>query len=299
VTAHALSAGFPQRLRARIRAFCALTKPRVVSLIVFTAVIGMFLATPGMVPARILIAATFGIAFVAGAAAAINCLVEQRIDALMQRTRWRPLPRGELGTLQTLVFAGALGGAGLWLLVYFVNALTMWLTVATFVGYAVVYTLILKPATPQNIVIGGASGAMPPVLGWAAVTGEVSPEAMALFLIIFAWTPPHFWALALYRTADYARAGVPMLPVTHGRDYTRLQVLLYTLILFAVSLLPYAMRMSGLPYLVAALVLGGVFVAYALRIYFAYSDVVAQKTFRYSIAYLASLFAALLVDHYL
>jgi protoheme IX farnesyltransferase len=299
VTAHALSAGFTQRLRTRIRAFCALTKPRVVSLIVFTAVIGMFLATPGMVPPQVLLAGTLGIALVAGAAAAINCLVEQNIDALMQRTRWRPLPRGELTAAQTLVFAGALGGLGLWLLAHFVNPLTMWLTVATFVGYAVVYTLILKPATPQNIVIGGASGAMPPVLGWAAVTGEVTTEAMLLFLIIFAWTPPHFWSLALYRTEDYARAGVPMLPVTHGRDYTRLQVLLYTLILFAVTLLPYVVRMSGLAYLLAALALGGVFIGYALRIYVAYSDAVAQKTFRYSIAYLSLLFAALLVDHYL
>ena len=180
-----------------------------------------------------------------------------------------------------------------------VNPLTMWLTLATFMGYAIVYTIVLKPRTPQNIVIGGASGAMPPVLGWAAVTGEVTIDALMLFLIIFAWTPPHFWSLALYRTADYARAGVPMLPVTHGRDYTRLQVLLYTLILFAVSLLPYVIRMSGFLYLGAALVLGGVFIAYAWRIYRAYSDAIAQKTFRYSIAYLAALFAALLVDHYL
>jgi heme o synthase len=292
---HALPAG----LTHRVRAFTALTKPRVVSLIVFTAVIGMFLATPGMVPAQVLLAGTLGIAMVAGAAAAVNCLVEQRIDAVMQRTRWRPLPRGELSPLQTLVFAGVLGGAGLWVLLQFVNALTMWLTVATFVGYAVVYTVLLKPATPQNIVIGGASGAMPPVLGWAAVTGEVGVEAMVLFLIIFAWTPPHFWSLALYRTEDYARAGVPMLPVTHGKRYTRLQVLLYTLILFAASLLPYAIRMSGLLYLGAACVLGGIFLAYALRIQFAYSDAVAQRTFRFSIAYLALLFAALLVDHYL
>ncbi len=290
-----LSQGFVQRLRA----FYSLTKPRVVSLIVFTAVIGMFLATPGVVPAGILLAGTAGIALVAGAAAAVNCLVEQKIDAVMSRTRWRPLPQGELSAAQTLVFAGALGGAGLWLLYHYVNALTMWLTAATFVGYAIVYTVLLKPATPQNIVIGGASGAMPPVLGWAAVTGEVTTEAMALFLIIFAWTPPHFWALALYRTEDYARAGVPMLPVTHGRKYTQLQVLLYTLVLFAASLLPYVIRMSGLPYLAAALVLGGVFLGYALRIYFAYSDALAQKTFRYSIAYLAFLFAALLLDHYL
>jgi protoheme IX farnesyltransferase len=295
VNTQVLSPSFTQKLRA----YYALTKPRVVSLIVFTAVIGMFLATPGIVPIQILLAGTAGIALVAGAAAAINCLVEQKIDAVMQRTRWRPLPRGELTVQQTLAFTAAIGGLGLWLLHRFVNPLTMWLTVATFIGYAVLYTLVLKPATPQNIVIGGASGAMPPVLGWAAVSGEVSTEAMLLFLIIFAWTPPHFWALALYRTEDYARAGVPMLPVTHGKAYTRLQVLLYTLILFAVTLLPYVVRMSGWLYLGAAIALGGVFVAYALRIYFAYSDFVAQKTFRYSIAYLAALFAALLVDHYL
>jgi protoheme IX farnesyltransferase len=295
VTTQVLTPGFAQRLRA----FYALTKPRVVSLIVFTAVIGMFLATPGMVAPQVLFAGTLGIALVAGAAAAINCLVEQNIDALMQRTRWRPLPQGELTALQTLVFAGAIGGLGLWILGQFVNPLTMWLTLGTFVGYAVVYTLILKPATPQNIVIGGASGAMPPVLGWAAVTGEVSTEALLLFLIIFVWTPPHFWSLALYRTADYARAGVPMLPVTHGREYTALQVLLYTLLLVATTLLPYVIRMSGVLYLVAALVLGGVFIVHALRINLAYSDAAAQKAFRYSIAYLAFLFAALLVDHYL
>jgi protoheme IX farnesyltransferase len=295
LTTHALSASFSQR----VRAFYALTKPRVVSLIVFTAVIGMFLATPGMVPLQTLLAGTLGIAFVAGAAAAVNCLVEQKIDAVMRRTRWRPLPRGELTALQTLVFAGALGGLGLWILFHFVNALTMWLTVATFIGYAIVYTVVLKPATPQNIVIGGASGAMPPVLGWAAVTGDVSTEAMLLFLIIFAWTPPHFWSLALYRTEEYAKAGVPMLPVTHGQAYTRLQVLLYTIILCAASLLPYVIRMSGLLYLAAALLLGGVFLVYAVRIYRAYSDALAQATFRYSILYLALLFAALLVDHYL
>jgi protoheme IX farnesyltransferase len=295
VTVHVLSAG----LAHRVRAFYALTKPRVVSLIVFTAVIGMLLATPGMVPLRILLAGTAGIALVAGAAAAINCLVEQKIDAVMQRTRWRPLPRGELGSAETLIFAGVVGGLGLWLLGYFVNSLTLWLTLGTFVGYAVVYTVMLKPATPQNIVIGGASGAMPPVLGWAAVTGQVPTEAMLLFLIIFAWTPPHFWSLALYRTDDYARAGVPMLPVTHGKAYTRLQVLLYTLILFGVSLLPYVVRMSGVPYGLAAFVLGSIYLGYALRIYFAYSDRVARSAFRYSIVYLAFLFAALLIDHYL
>jgi protoheme IX farnesyltransferase len=217
----------------------------------------------------------------------------------MRRTDWRPLPRGELSSLETVVFAGIVGGFGLWLLVHFVNALTMWLTLATFVGYAVVYTVVLKPLTPQNIVIGGASGAMPPVLGWTAVTGEVTTEALLLFLIIFAWTPPHFWSLALYRTEDYAKAGVPMLPVTHGKDYTRLQVLLYTLILFGVSLLPYAARMSGWPYLCAALALGLVYIGYAVRIFTAYSDPLARRCFRYSILYLAALFAALLVDHYL
>ncbi len=283
---------------ARLSQFYQLTKPRVVSLIVFTAVIGMFLATPGMVPLQALIAGTVGIALTAGAAAAVNCLVEQRIDAVMARTRARPLPRGQVTPLETLVFAGVVGGLGLFTLHQWVNDLTMWLTLATFVGYAVVYTVILKPLTPQNIVIGGASGAMPPVLGWAAVTGEVTTQAMILFLIIFAWTPPHFWALALYRTEDYAKAGLPMLPVTHGARYTRLQVLLYTLILFGVSLLPFAIRMSGWIYLAAALALGGAFVAYAVRIYVAYSDQLARRTFRYSIFYLATLFAALLVDHY-
>jgi heme o synthase len=295
VNTQVASYGVAQRLRALL----ALTKPRVNSLIVFTAVIGMFLATPGMVEARVLFAGTLGIALVAAGAAAVNCLVEQKIDALMRRTRWRPLPQGDLGSLHALVFAGMLCGAGLWTLHQFVNALTMWLTAATFFGYAVVYTVLLKPATPQNIVIGGASGAMPPVLGWAAVTGEVPVEAMLLFLIIFAWTPPHFWSLALYRTHDYAKAGVPMLPVTHGRRYTQLQVLLYTLILFGVSLLPYAIRMSGAIYLAAAILLGAAFLGYAVRLYRSYSDRLAQQTFGYSIVYLAALFAALLVDHYL
>ena len=286
-------------LMRRARAVYLLTKPRVVSLIVFTAVIGMFLATPGMVPVQILLAGTVGIALVAGAAAAVNCLVEQKIDAVMQRTRARPLPRGETTPLQTLVFAIAVGGLGLWILAHFVNLVTMWLTLATFVGYAVIYTVILKPATPQNIVIGGASGAMPPVLGWAAVTGEVTIDAMLLFLIIYAWTPPHFWALALYRTDEYAKAGLPMLPVTHGKEYTRLQVLLYTLILFAVALLPFAVRMSGWLYLAAACALGAVFIGYAVALYTRYSDRLAQRTFRYSILYLSLLFAALLADHYL
>ena len=283
---------------SRIGQFYQLTKPRVVSLIVFTAVIGMFLATPGMVPLQALIAGTLGIALTAGAAAAANCLVEQKIDAVMSRTRWRPLPQGELSAAQTLVFAGALGGVGLWLLYRFVNPLTMWLTLATFVGYAIIYTVVLKPMTPQNIVIGGASGAMPPVLGWTAVTGEIAADALLLFLIIFAWTPPHFWALALYRKHDYAKAGVPMLPVTHGDKFTRLHVLLYTVILTAVTLMPFVTRLSGALYLAAALALDAVFLWYAVRIYTAYSDRLAQQTFRYSIVYLTLLFAALLLDHY-
>ncbi|HZF20618.1 MAG TPA: heme o synthase [Burkholderiales bacterium] len=282
----------------RLRQFLALTKPRVVSLIVFCAAIGMFLATPGMVPLGLLLSAIVGIWLVAGSAAAVNCLVEQKLDAVMSRTRGRPLPRGELTSLQTLAFAAAIGAAGLWMLYVLVNPLTMWLTLGTFIGYAVIYTVLLKPATPQNIVIGGASGAMPPVLGWAAVTGDVAPQALLLFLIIFAWTPPHFWALALYRTEDFARAGLPMLPVTHGQRFTRLYVLLYTLMLFASALLPFAYGMSGWIYLGAALVLSGIFVAYAVRLYVVYSDALARRTFRYSIAYLALLFAALLVDHY-
>jgi protoheme IX farnesyltransferase len=286
-------------LSSRIQQFYALTKPRVVSLIVFTAVIGMFLATPGMVPVVILFAATVGIALVAGAAAAVNCLVEQKIDALMTRTKFRPLPRGQITTLETLVFSGIVGGIGLGLLYHWVNALTMWLTLATFVGYAVIYTVILKPMTPQNIVIGGASGAMPPVLGWAAVTGDVTPQALTLFLIIFAWTPPHFWALALYRKHEYAKAGVPMLPVTHGDKFTRLHVLLYTIVLLACSALPFVTRLSGMPYLIAAMVLGAVFLFYAVKIYTEYSDALARRTFRYSILYLTLIFAALLIDHYL
>jgi len=283
-----------------LRQFYELTKPRVVSLIVFTAVIGMFLATePGVLPPLApVIFGTVGIALVAGAAAAVNCLIEQKIDAVMARTRRRPLPSGAITSLQTLVFAGVVGGVGLFVLHDLVNTLTMWLTLATFVGYAIIYTVILKPLTPQNIVIGGASGAMPPVLGWAAVTGEIGPEPLVLFLIIFAWTPPHFWALALYRTHEYAKAGVPMLPVTHGERFTRLSVLLYTAILFACSLLPFAVRMSGVFYLACAVILGGVFLRYAWRLYVNYSDWLARRTFRYSILYLTLIFAALLVDHY-
>jgi heme o synthase len=283
----------------RFKQFLALTKPRVVQLIVFCAVIGMFLAVPGLPPPLTVFFATLGIALVAGAAAAVNCLVEQKIDAKMLRTRGRPLPRGQITSRSTLVFASLVGGTGMVLLYAFVNPLTMWLTLATFFGYAVIYTVVLKPATPQNIVIGGASGAMPPVLGWAAVTNHVAPEALLLFLIIFAWTPPHFWALALYRTQDYAKAGLPMLPVTHGAAYTRLQIVLYTVVLVLVTMLPFVIRMSGVLYLVSALALGGVFLAYAIRLYRNYSDALARATFRYSILYLTALFSALLVDHYL
>jgi protoheme IX farnesyltransferase len=283
----------------RLHAFFVLTKPRVNTLIVFCAIIGMFLAVPtGLPDPAMVLAATVGIAFVAGAAAAMNCLIESRIDAHMARTRGRPLPRGELSNAETLAFATVLGGAGLLLLYQLVNPLTMWLTLATFVGYAVVYTIFLKPRTPQNIVIGGASGAMPPVLGWAAATGEVTADALLLFLIIFAWTPPHFWALALYRTEDYARAGLPMLPVTHGQEFTRLSVLLYTFILFGVTLLPFATRMSGWLYLIAAVGLGLAFLHHAWRLYRNYSDALARKTFKFSILYLFLLFAALLTDHY-
>jgi len=282
----------------RCQEYLALCKIRVVSLIVFTAVIGMFLATPGMVPLQVLWAGTLGIALVASAAAAFNCLVEQKIDAVMARTRARPLPLGKLTNNQVVLFSGVIGGAGLYLLNVFVNPLTMWLTLATFVGYAVIYTVFLKPSTPQNIVIGGASGAMPPVLGWAAVTGEVSHDALLLFLIIFAWTPPHFWALALYRKDEYARAGLPMLPVTHGDKFTQLHVLLYTIILLAVSILPVTTGMGGWIYLGAALLLGGMFLAYGWGLWRNYSDELAKRTFRFSLWYLSLLFAAMLVDHY-
>jgi protoheme IX farnesyltransferase len=284
---------------ARLAQYHALTKPRVVQLIVFCAVIGMLMASPGLPDWKAALAATVGIWLVAAAAAAFNCLVEQQIDSRMRRTAWRPSATGELTTASTLLFSAilfALGSALLWLAV---NPLTMWLTFATFIGYAVVYTVLLKPLTPQNIVIGGASGAMPPVLGWAAMRGEVGAEACMMFLIIFLWTPPHFWALALYRAEDYRKAGLPMLPITHGSEFTRLHVFLYTLVLFAATLLPFVYGMSGAIYLAAAIVLGGMFSGYAWRLWRVYSDALARRTFRFSIVYLAALFAALLVDHYL
>jgi protoheme IX farnesyltransferase len=259
----------------------------------------MLLSEPGWPEWRLLLPAAVGIWLVAAAAAAFNCLVEQRIDSRMARTAWRATAKGELSNLEALAFSTLLCVAGCAVLWSWVNALTMWLTLATFVGYAIVYTVLLKPATPQNIVIGGASGAMPPLLGWAAMRGEVGAEAWLLVLIIFVWTPPHFWALALYRADDYARAGLPMLPVTHGNDFTRLQILLYTLVLFAASLLPFIQGMSSWLYLAAAVGLGGWFLLLALRLWQAYSEALARRTFRYSIWYLSLLFAALLLDHYL
>ena len=283
---------------ASVRSFYAMCKPRVTALIVFTAMIGMFLATPDMVPLDILIAATLGIAMASGAAAAFNCLIEQSIDAKMARTRWRPLPTGQVTSSQTLIFATITASFGLGILYFMVNPLTMWLTLATFVGYAIIYTVFLKPATPLNIVIGGLSGAMPPALGWAAVTGTVSAEAWVLVLIIFAWTPPHFWALALYRREEYAKSGLPMLPVTHGEVYTRLQILLYSIILVAVTLLPFALGMSGLIYLIGVMLLNAGFMYYAVSLYRQYCDELAKSMFKYSILYLTLLFAVLLVDHY-
>jgi heme o synthase len=270
-------------------------------LIVFCAVIGMLLAVPGVPDMQTALKALYacaGIWLVAGAAAAFNCLVEQGIDSRMKRTSWRPTARGELTSKETLIFSMLLCAAGAAILYVAVNPLTLWLTLATFVGYAVIYTVILKPLTPQNIVIGGASGAMPPVLGWAAMRGAVEPESLMLCLIIFLWTPPHFWALALYRVEDYARAGLPMLPVTHGSEFTRLHIFLYTIILLAATLLPYIYGMCGLIYLVSAVVLGLLFMGYAWQLWRHYSDELARRTFRFSILHLMLLFAALLVDHY-
>jgi heme o synthase len=285
-----------------LRQFNALTKPRVIQLIVFCALIGMVLAVPGLPSWEHVwhaALACLGIWLVAGAAAAFNCIVEKSIDAKMRRTAWRPTASGELGDRQTLLFSAVLCALGSVILYVWINPLTMWLTFATFIGYAVVYTVILKPLTPQNIVIGGASGAMPPVLGWAAMSGDVGPEALILFLIIFLWTPPHFWALALYRVEDYRKAGLPMLPVTHGNQFTRLMVLLYTLILFAACLMPYIYGMSSWLYLIAAIGLSCGFCLYAFYLWRDYSDLLARKTFRFSLIHLSALFAALLLDHYL
>jgi protoheme IX farnesyltransferase len=283
---------------SRISQYWTLTKPRVTQLAVFCAIIGMFLATDGFPGWRVLIAGTAGIWLLAGAAFAVNCLIEGEIDARMARTARRATASGELTRNQTLVFSAIIGGLGMFVLYAFVNALTMWLTFVTFVGYAVVYTIYLKPATPQNIVIGGLSGAMPPALGWAAVANDVPMQAWLLVLIIFVWTPPHFWALAMYRREDYARSGLPMLPITHGMAYTGQQVWLYSLALAATTLLPYAVRMSGLIYLAAAIVLNALFLRHGWRVHKHYSDQTARKAFAFSILYLSLLFAALLVDHY-
>jgi protoheme IX farnesyltransferase len=287
---------------AVIQQYNALTKPRVIQLIVFCALIGMALAIPGLpnVDEWIRIVwACLGIWLVAGAAAAFNCLVEKTLDAKMRRTAWRPTATGQLSDVQALLFSVLLCSLGSAILYLFVNSLTMWLTFATFIGYAVIYTLILKPLTPQNIVIGGASGAMPPLLGWAAITGEVGSQALILVLIIFLWTPPHFWALALYRVEDYRKSGLPMLPVTHGNAFTRLQILLYTFLLMAACLLPFVIGMSSWLYLAVAVLLSAGFIGYAVALMRKYSDELARKTFRFSLIHLSALFAALLLDHYL
>jgi protoheme IX farnesyltransferase len=283
---------------SRISQYWQLTKPRVTQLAVFCAIIGMFLATDGFPGWRVLVAGTIGIWLLAGAAFAVNCLAEREIDARMARTARRPMALGEITVMQTVVFAAIIGGAGMWILYSLVNPLTMWLTFVTFVGYAVIYTMILKPATPQNIVIGGLSGAMPPALGWAAVANDVPMQAWLLVMIIFVWTPPHFWALALYRRDDYAKSGLPMLPVTHGMQFTQFHVWLYSIALAATTLLPYAVQMSGLIYLVSAVILNAVFLHHAWKIYRHYTDLIARKAFTWSIIYLSLLFAALLVDHY-
>jgi protoheme IX farnesyltransferase len=284
--------------RTKWRNLYALTKPRVTQLAVFCAIIGMFLATPGMVPWSVLIGASFGILLLASAAFAVNCLIEQKVDAKMKRTAWRASATGEVSTSEIVIMSAVLGALGSVMLWFFANPLTMWLTILTFVGYAIIYTWFLKPATSQNIVIGGLSGAMPPAIGWAAVANEVPPEAWLLVLIIFVWTPPHFWALALYRREDYEKSELPMLPNTHGEQYTLLHIVLYTLIMLAASILPYVYRMSGLLYLFSALILGFIFLGYSVKLYRNYSDALAKKTFKYSIWYLSLLFGALLIDHY-
>jgi len=294
------AAGAPRRTRwaALAAEYLALTKPRVVALIVFTALVGMVLAVPGMPPIDKLLLGVLGIALAAGSAAAINHLLDQKADAVMARTRGRPLPTGQLNATQAAGFALALGALSMLALVAGVNVLTAALTFLSLIGYAVIYTVWLKRATPQNIVIGGAAGAAPPVLGWAAVTGNVSGDALLLFLIIFAWTPPHFWALALYREKEYGRAGIPMLPVTHGSAFTRLHILLYTVLLAVITIFPYLTHLSGNLYLAGAIVLNGVFLMHSWRLYRSYSDVQARRTFIYSIQYLSALFALLLIDHY-
>ncbi len=280
------------------RQYAELCKLRVVALIVFTAIVGMFLSVPGMVPIPILIIGSLGIGLAASSAAAINHYLDRAADAKMTRTEHRPLPTGQLHSINVIIFAGVLGVLSMTLLVVFVNQLTAFLTFLSLIGYAIVYTVYLKHATPQNIVIGGAAGAAPPLLGWTAVTGNVHPYALLLFLIIFIWTPPHFWALAVAKRKEYAKAQIPMLPVTHGVEFTRLQILLYTVLLCVVSLLPYLTGMSGILYLMGAVILGMVFLYYAVLLKKTGDDRIAMQTFGYSIIYLAALFSLLLVDHY-
>jgi len=279
--------------------YLALCKPKVVSLIVFTAIVGMFLSTPGMVPWDVLLYGTLGIGLAASSAAAINHVIDHRIDSIMARTKQRPLPEGKVSIVNAIIFAWFLGTISMGILAFLINPLTAGLTALSLIGYSFIYSMFLKRATPQNIVIGGAAGAAPPVLGWTAVTGTLDPNALLLFLIIFVWTPPHFWALAIYRRDDYAAADIPMLPVTHGVAFTRLHILLYTILLFIVTLLPYLVGMSGIFYLVGAVLLGGGFLYYTILMHFNHEDHLAMQTFSYSIIYLMLLFAFLLVDHYI
>jgi protoheme IX farnesyltransferase len=278
--------------------YLELCKPKVVVLLVFTAIVGMLLAVPGMPPLVNLIYGTLGIGLASSSAAAINHFIDQKADAKMARTQNRPLPSGELNSRNVLVFAGIIGLLAMIILVVFVNMLTAVLTFLSLIGYAVIYTMYLKHMTPQNIVIGGAAGAAPPLLGWCAITGEVHPHALLLFLIIFVWTPPHFWALAVAKQEEYAKAKIPMLPVTHGAEFTRLQIFLYTILLFIVTLLPYLTGMSSLIYLFSALILGFIFIYYAINLMRNKDNKTAMKTFFYSITYLMLMFAALLIDHY-
>ena len=281
-----------------IKEYYELTKPRVVGLIIFTAVVGMFLSTPGMVALDVLFLGTIGIGLAAASGAAMNQILDRDTDSEMKRTRNRPLPTGNLNAMQAMVFACMLSMASMLILATWINTITAVLTFASMVGYAVIYTVFLKRATPQNIVIGGAAGAMPPVLGWTAVTGEIGHDSLLLFLIIFCWTPPHFWALALYREKDYAKVGIPMLPVTHGRRFTQIYMICYTFLLAAVSIMPFATKMSGFIYLAGALVLNGIFIGYVIRLYINYTDALSRKIFFFSIQYLAWLFGIMLIDHY-
>jgi protoheme IX farnesyltransferase len=288
-----------QPQRATWREYKELTKPNVVLLMILTSVIGMFMAVPGMVPLDALLLGNLGIALCAGAAAAVNHLVDERIDQRMARTRKRPVAQGVIGPRQAALFALVIGSLGMFILLVWVNALTAWLTLLSLLGYAVIYTMFLKRATPQNIVIGGLAGAAPPLLGWTAVTGEIHGHALLLVLIIFAWTPPHFWALAIHRKEEYAAVDIPMLPVTHGVAFTKLHILLYTIIMFLITLLPFATRMSGPLYLLGAVMLGAGFLYWAIELMWGSNRNAPMETFRYSLVYLAALFVVMLVDHYL